>query len=366
MLLYAILPVVLLVMSRAAAQEIDSHCWYVATLANGERIQLEYHRFGRDVQSECIHERGALWCIYYGSIDSNGYLNATERCAVQDRPGWRPDGKIHGKLLDSGRRIVGEWSDTAGHGSVKFEALRSATFTWWVDSSSPNVRLKGEMITFHLPSRGFNNELNRYLKSYLDGRAARIVREADDYHRHRTATPAGSIEQWQSATSFDVQWLSSDLVSLFAQHQRLNDSNDWGYEAEGMTFQSVDDHLRVVALKDLFVPGSDYESRIRPYIFDDARERLVMEMRGYRLVEESDSTVEAMFRAADSVLLDVDYDPAIRNFTIAQTGLRFACLPMTHPGLTDRAYVPYSALADIIDPAGPLKRVLPPVRPTSR
>jgi hypothetical protein len=350
--------VLLLEISQASAQEDTSHRWYIVTLSNGDRIQLEFQTSGRDVQSECIHENGALSCMYYGTIDSVGNLRATERCRGLEERAWRPDGLIRGRVVDDGKRIVGEWSDTANLQAVAFEAVQVASFIHWTDTSSPYARLKGTRLELALPSIEFTNGINDHLTRYIDEHIARVVRSTDARRRNWIENSIGPIEPVHYTTWFDIQWCSPDLVSVLATHQTMIDTSGWRYEVEGLTFHFSDNHLRTVALPDLFLTGSDYESRIRPYLYDDARERLVMEMRGWRLVELSESTMAAMYRAADSALIDIDYSHGFRNFAISLNGLRFASLPVSKPGYDDYVFVPYSELVDIIDPKGPLARFL--------
>lgn len=296
---------------------------YVGTVGN-DRVQVAIHKDLGGMCASCWYERGGGGGEFRVSF--------TEKATVLDElVGLGERGQKVLLTAEKGGTLRGTWKKPGKKAlPVKLELVADYRTEAIQDR---RVRV---MVTYPvLPSdKPGYEQVNETLRQ----EATKSLKNFDE-QSHDPAIPADREEVWLKE-NWQIQYLSADLLSVLCD-------TDCYYKGSigsgGRNFIIRDGKPMELKMNDLFRPG--YESKLTALILKDVKKQKA---------ERNPTTRPDMVFARSEWRVE-----ELRNFTIHADQIVFHFPPYTFGSFAEGGYdvsFPYSGIADLIDPNGPLGR----------
>jgi len=328
----ALLLLALLLACGARAQQVERY-YFTGTLDNDLRIQmdltLKWSGKEAEVTGQYFYESLGIPLSLLGSADHDGNLELQET---------NPDGEVTGTFTgvfsssphEFASTLSGTWRGTDKE--LPFGLTKIAEYVF-LEARQGRIETSSSFPFFTL---GNTSVLNRYLKDKILGSQLDFFEEGQALAREGELFNGWYLDQ-QNA----IHYVSSDLVSLLSHISSYTGGahGNTNFVVYNLALES-NGEVRVLDLRDLFLPRVNLGPLYRAVLGD------LQEQEAAWVVEGSVSELS-------------ETDLAL--FTISPEGLSFAFAPYAMGPYVQGSFfvtVPYSRIAKLIDPQGPLARFL--------
>lgn len=321
----------------ASGQEGDrpeSRYYYTGVLGDGLGIQMELVMDSSGVTGSYMYDRIGTPLSLTGSIDTE---TSIVTLVEQDDKGNRT-GTFAGKLESEGtnyaKTIEGKWMKAGGKDKIPFKLNKVAYYIWSETKAGGKYEMSYMYPDFISGLKPFE-EISKDLEKNALAEQAKFTKEAEEYFKTEEARA-----EWQERYNYAIEYYSPEIVSLSGEIYMYGGGAHGNTEYMSSNYWIKDGKPVLLKLPDLFLPNSNYLKALSDYCINDLRRQNA----GW---------------VVDGQLKELGTDD-LSAFAVSPRGISIAFAPYAVGSYAEGSYfvtVPYSALKEVIDPAGPIGKL---------
>lgn len=302
--------------------------YYTGVIDGNMRIQMYLNFHDSQVEGNYFYETQGI------NITLKGQQGANSTIYEYDENN-KTTGMFKGAFHPNYNKIEGEWKNTAGTKTYKFELTKVAEFKSYKDSYREIVNASCYYPEFLLVSnvlQKINNELKAASKED-------VINFITDTKEYADPNDPYAYYPWERQVNVDIIYTSESLISCLITFYEFTGGAHPNTYHGSMNFKITGANYSYTSLDDLFIPASGYLNFLSDYIIADLKKQ------GASFVSYGDITS----------LSEED----LFTYIIRPQYIEFVFSPYHVASYAEGTFtvqVPYSKLTSYINPAGPLKQ----------
>lgn len=314
----------------------ESRYYYTGILGDGIGIQMELVMDSSGVTGSYMYDKIGSPLSLSGSIDKETSIITI---VEQDEKGNRT-GTFVGKLESEGtnyaKTIEGKWMKAGGGDKIPFKLNKIAYYITSETKAGGKYEMSYMYPDFISGLKPYQ-EISQELEKNALAEQAKFMKEAEEFFKSEESEPRA---EWQERYNYAIEYYSPEVVSLSGEIYVYGGGAHGNTDYMSSNYWIKDGKPYLLKLSDLFLQDSDYLKALSDYCINDLRK------------QEAGWVVDGQLKELSS--------DDMSAFAISPMGISIAFAPYAVGSYAEGPYfvtVPYSALKEVIDPAGPLGKL---------